>query len=780
MRLFIPLLIVCVSTGLIIAGNLPARCGGSVGSIPLSQDSLLTDKDTIPHKPSVHNDLSLNPDSLNIEGYDNLEELVVTAAKKVITSDGATLTYNMEEDVTSKGQNLLDAIKKIPLITVDGNDDIKVNGESNFKVYVNGREDPSLSTNAKQIFKAMPADAVVKVEVITEPGAKYDAEGVGGILNLVTVKKQSRDGYNANINLYAGNLMAGGSIYGRVKYRNITADANFSYTNGEYNKRESRQLSETEFFDGGAIAHKSEMFSQVMGFHFLNGNANLSWEPTTADVLTANFSINSLGGKICDSGGYSRSYGRNDNLVSKYDLSLSGTLKQNSIQTGVSYQHNFHGDGHHIVAGYLYSHGKSSLYTKTVTSAMMGIEMPDSISVSDMNNFTNEHTAQLDYSLPLHGSKHLVEAGGKLIIRSNPSQSYSLFGNSDTSMKESLSDRADFVQRQTIAAGYASYKGVFGKFTASAGLRYEFTRMGIDFKYGDRQNFRNNLNDWVPNGALTYSFDMLTNLRLSYQMRITRPSVENVNPYEWKITPNNIRLGNPDLTSERNNNIKLLFTKFLTKCGGNVGLEYSITNNAIGTYNYWDNDIYYSRVDNNGEASRASLNLMFNYNITRSLSATLSGKVSYINLKNDVMKLRNSGWTGDYNLNVNYTAPHAVTVSAYGGQSAKNVVLQGTNDGWYYYGLGISKGFLKESALRISLNANSFLSKYMYWRNSVVTSNSISRNEYRSSQWQVSINLAYTFGQLKERVKQTATQINNDDISKSSNNSLNGGGASSN
>lgn len=760
MKLVLPFIFVTIAGGLVYASSDRLNVANSLQTNALPQDT------------------TINADSIVITGYDDLDELVVTAAKKVLTSDGATLTYNMEEDVSAKGQSLLDAIKKIPLISIDGEDNIKVNGESNFKVYVNGREDPSLTANASQVFKAMPADAVVKVEVITEPGAKYDAEGVGGILNLVTEKKQSKDGYSANINIYGGNLMSGGSLYGRVKYHNITADANVSYTNGEYNKRESRQLSETVFTDNGLEARKSEMYSQRMGFHFLNGNANISWEPSAKDIITGSFSIMTLGGKISDSDGYSRSYGRDGNLISKYDVSLSGRLKQYSTQTGASYQHNFSDEGHHIVAGYLYSHGKSPLTTRTVTSGATGLSFPDSISVSEMNNYTNEHTFQLDYSLPIDNARHIIETGAKLIMRDNPSQSYYYYGNSDLSLTESLTDRSDFIQRQSIAAGYASYKGVFGKLTASAGLRYEFTRMGIDFKSGDRENFRNNLNDWVPNASLTYSFDMLTNLRVSYQMRITRPSVENVNPYEWKITPNNIRLGNPDLTSERNNNIKLTFTKFWTKCGGNVGLEYSITNNAIGTYNYWKDNIFYSKSDNNGRASRSSLNLMFNYNITRALSATLSGKLSYLYLKNNDLKISNHGFTGDYNLNVNYNAPHSITISGYGGQSLKSVVLQGSNEGWYYYGLGLSKGFLTDNAFRISLNAGSFLTKYHYWRNTVVTSNSISKNEYRSSQWQVSLSLSYNFGQLHERVKKTSIQINNDDLSKNNNNSLNTGGGS--
>ena len=129
----------------------------------------------------------------------DLDDFVVTVRKEVLKSDGANITYNLEEDDTSKGLSVLDALKKIPLITVDAQDNIYIKGDSNFKIYVNGKEDPMLKANASTILKSMPSDAVSKIEVITEPGAKYDAEGSAGILNLITEKKQRKDGYAGSI-----------------------------------------------------------------------------------------------------------------------------------------------------------------------------------------------------------------------------------------------------------------------------------------------------------------------------------------------------------------------------------------------------------------------------------------------------------------------------------------------------------------------------------------------------------------------------------------------------
>ena len=119
---------------------------------------------------------SIQPnDSVVGATYDMLDEIIITAERPVIQTDGATTTYNVEDDPAAKGSSVLDMLRKVPMVTVDGQDNIQLLGESDFKIYVNGREDPSLTANASTVLKAMPAESVTKIEVINETGAKYDA-----------------------------------------------------------------------------------------------------------------------------------------------------------------------------------------------------------------------------------------------------------------------------------------------------------------------------------------------------------------------------------------------------------------------------------------------------------------------------------------------------------------------------------------------------------------------------------------------------------------------------
>ena len=115
-----------------------------------------------------------------------LQQVVVTAQKPLVKADIDKITYNIEDDPDSKSNTVLEMLRKVPLVTVDGEDNIKVNGKSSFKVYVNGKPNKMMSDNPTEVLKSLPANSVKNIEVITNPGPKYDAEGVGGILNIVT------------------------------------------------------------------------------------------------------------------------------------------------------------------------------------------------------------------------------------------------------------------------------------------------------------------------------------------------------------------------------------------------------------------------------------------------------------------------------------------------------------------------------------------------------------------------------------------------------------------
>lgn len=708
---------------------------------------------------------------------DNLTELVVTAQKKVIQSDGAKLTYNMSEDATSKGQSLLEALKKVPMITVDGEDNIRVNGDSNFKIYVNGKEEPMLEANASTIFKSMPAESFSKIEVITEPGAKFDAEGTGGIINLISEQVQKKDGYSGSVSASISNRTYAGSLLGRMKYGRLSADASITYASNSFLEaqknisiREQTSLkSDLDYFQRTTADQRAK-------YHYSNAMLNMAYDLSEKDLIT-------FGGSFMDMGAHTPKYQQTTSMFDKqgnkrweFEQNIFAKIKNISASGNLSFQHNFDNNGHRMIVAYLFNYGQNLLDALSHNEALLNYHFPTPYTSDVNDNRTREHTAQIDYANPFGGRKHLLETGGKMILRHNTSYSTYGYGTNENNVAVSPEQDLDMLQRQNIYALYGSYTFNTDHLSAKGGVRYEHTDMGIDYRKGGLQDFDSKLNDVVPNAALTWIFGPATNLRLAYQMRISRPSLSQVNPYQISIMETMVMMGNPDLHSQRNNKITLTYTNFGRVFGGNIGLEYSTTDNSIVEFNYEDKGILYQTYANIGRNRVLAANGFFNWNITSSMTLSGNARISQLSLKSSSPYFSNSGWQGNWSANWTYTAPADVKFSAYAGQQFNRIFLQGKANGYYYYGVGVSRDFLKEKTLNVALNATNFLNKYNTYKSDSNNGSSLIHNEFRNYNWSVGINLSWRFGHLKSQTRKTDLRISNDDVEQSSSNDKGGGG----
>src|SRR5687767_11594370 len=156
-------------------------------------------------------DLVLDEVSLTRAPAD-LQGVTVTARKPLIEQTDDKIIYNVENDPTAKTETAIDILRKTPFVSVDGDDNVQVNGQSNFKVLLNGRETAMFAQNVKEALKGFPGALITKIEVITTPSAKYDGEGVGGVINIITKKKVA--GYNGSLNLY----------YSSTRWKNINTN----------------------------------------------------------------------------------------------------------------------------------------------------------------------------------------------------------------------------------------------------------------------------------------------------------------------------------------------------------------------------------------------------------------------------------------------------------------------------------------------------------------------------------------------------------------------------
>ena len=187
------------------------------------------------------------------ESTEMLKGVEVVAQKPLVKAEIDKVTYSVEDDPDSKTNTTLEMLRKVPLVTVDGEDKIQVNGSSSFKVHVNGKPNNMMSNNPTEVLKSLPANSVKSIEVITDPGAKYDAEGVAGILNIITTGG-GMEGYTVTLNAGVGNRGYNASGYGTVQVGKFTVTGNYAY---------NRNISPRSYFANGREDFTSENYKYL-------------------------------------------------------------------------------------------------------------------------------------------------------------------------------------------------------------------------------------------------------------------------------------------------------------------------------------------------------------------------------------------------------------------------------------------------------------------------------------------------------------------------------------
>lgn len=691
-----------------------------------------------------------------------LQEVTVTAKKKLVQSDGATLTYNVEDDPESTVNTIIEMLRKVPMVTVDAEDNIMVNGNSDFKIFINGKEDPMLSGDVKTILKSTPASAVKKIEVITEPGAKYDAGGTGGILNLVTIGKQNLAGFLTNYSANVSNDSYGLSFYGRTKIQNVTASANVNWNNS-INQGYSNSTKSTIENIANSTEHLMTTESRSKSdYDYIGGSLNLSWEPDTLNLFTVqgNIGDNSWDNKDL------QDIRMDDEAFNKvWSLSRRGHLdgKWKGLGATASYQHTFGRMGHHIIASYIYGYNKNRQEHTNISQDFFNYSLPEPFELNLSDARMHRHAAQLDYANPL-GDKHLLEAGLKGTWERSSSYSSPFYGTSQSDAQVRESDIVDMDRLEDIMAAYLSYSGSYGKWNTKAGLRYEYSRLGLRYHIGDYPDFTTNLNDLVPNAAVSYNFNYASNIRAAYQMRIQRPSISRLNPYRNTMNVNQVRYGNPDLESEKYHNVSVSYSNYMGRLSGSGVISYRRADNAITDYQFFEDDILNTTYANIGHSQMTTLsgNLQWAALPSLNFGVYLSGYYTDLKANSPQLKASNSGWGGNFNVNVDYTFPFRLRLSANGGGGTGWIDLQGKGSGWSFYNLSLSRSFLKNDALSVTAYASNFFQPYKsgtYTQNSETSRTSVT---YRFRQWRIGGSISFRFGALRSDVKRTSAILDNE------------------
>ena len=446
-----------------------------------------------------------------------------------------------------------------------------------------------------------------------------------------------------------------------------------------------------------------------------------------------------------------------------------------NVGVDVDYQHSFKRKGEYLTVSYKFNNSPNNSETLSDYSDLTDVPFTLTDQYFDKRAHTMEHTGQVDYVNPIT-DMHYVDAGLKYIFRQNASDSkyYDILGDGTRTENQAMS--SDYDQRQSIAAVYADYQLKWKKLGFKAGVRYEHTFTDVAYALTPERNFDAGFDDVVPSANLAYMITPASNLKLNYNMRINRPGIWYLNPFRDTSNPNVVSYGNPDLESEKSHNVSLTYGSFSAKFNINATLSYMFVNNGIEGYSFMNGDIMESTFRNVGKTKKARLSLWANWNPSVKTRLSVNASSSYADFRSVELNAENSGFDANGFVNFQQTLPWDLNLSVFGGGGSPRVMLQGKSGSYYYYGASLSKGFLKEKRLNVSLHASNFFSDKMSYKNETITDTfrNITTVDYSTMRYGISI--SWRFGDLKAQVKQTARSITNDDV-KAGGDQQQGGGA---
>ncbi|MDE5843340.1 MAG: TonB-dependent receptor [Muribaculaceae bacterium] len=711
-------------------------------------------------------------DSIEAAAYGkvrNLDELVITAETPMVKASADKITYNVKEDPSAAGVSVLDILRKVPMVNVDGQDNITVKGQGDYKIYVNGKPEPMLSQNPGMILKAMPAEAVASVELITDPGAKYDAEGGGMIINLITEHKQRNDGVNGNINLSITNKNAMAGVKAGAKINRVNLNAGIDYSESFPGTNKAKTEDETVYFNNDAADRQIRSSSTSdQRFTYIGGNLGFSWDISDHDLFTLSSNYYNVKGHNKTLGNKTEILDIDGEITNAYSKNSAFDFRFQGVSVSAAYQHEFNRKDHYIAINYQFNFNNSSMPVSYIYSNLLNYTPRYLFEKSDINNYGREHTVQVDYSNTLNEHAK-IETGVKGIFRRNTATGSSMGSNDNIIFTPIEISSSNMDQPQDILAVYGLYTAKYDKFSGSAGVRYENTRMGIRFIAHPEQDFTSHLNDVVPNANITYNFSPAQTLTASYSMRISRPSIEQLNPFRISMSDMRVQEGNPWLKSERINKVNLTYNNFGRTFGMSAAIDYTNSNNAISNIVYTDGTRIINTYANIGHSRTTSLNLFITWSPVKDLRLSLNAMGNYTDLnsgeREGLKRLSNHGFGSNLNLNANWDFPGICAVSAYGGWGSGQIQLMSKGGDFHFYGLAVSRDVLKDKSLKITLSASNCFEKYLTYKSTIYGEDFRTVNRWKNPSWNVGVTLSWNFGKTISEVRSVNSNIVNDDIS---------------
>ena len=692
-----------------------------------------------------------------------LSEVTVEGQRALIEERVDRTVYNAEKDASNKGGDATDVLKKVPMLSVDLDGNPSLRGSTNVKVLINNKPSTIMASSITDALKQIPADMIKSVEVITSPSAKYDAEGSAGIINIVT-KKNTLQGltlsFDSSVGARGSNLALNGN------FRNKTWGVSLGgFGRSEYNvngKFESTQITTN---NGLQTTNFQTAETRRQGL-FGNYQLGFDWDINKYNSITSNVRFGVRNGNNWQDGLKQIRNGSVSSLRNTNSLDESANVDLN-----VDYTHTFEKPQREfsILSMYSRNNRANDFFNLIMNPSSTMSEIMSSIK-NENTSYNEEATFQMDYQTPI-AKNQLFEFGGKGILR-NVTSDYKSFTAGSNGIYSAANTATlptnVFDYNQNIWGTYGSYTlTTKNKWSIKAGARYEHTDITASFLKKEGQN-----TVIPPYGVLVPSFNMSKTFksgtwRFSYNRRIQRPGIENLNPNVNATNPLNISVGNPNLAPEYTNNYEISYSKFVKQTYISTALFVRNTTGSINRLREVKGDTVKTTSRNIGNEDAYGMNINVNINLSNKLMIGGGGDLSYMVLANNVadplLNAKNEGLQSNFRIFGNYNIGNGWGAQVFSFYRVNQIQLQGSQGGFGMYSLSFKKDF-KNKKGSIGFGAENFLTPQGFvMRNETKTASIYQLSENTMRNMNFKINLSYRIGKMSFGPTKKKKSVNNDD-----------------
>ena len=659
--------------------------------------------DTIAIKPK-----NVEVDLGQIKLKDNTEllgEVEVATEKSTIQLGIDRKVFNVEKSIVSEGGSATDVLQSIPSVSVDIDGNISMRGSGNVTVLIDGKPSSITGSSRAAILQQIPASSIESIELITNPSAKYDPDGMSGIINIIT-KKNKLNGFNGSVTLGAGTgdkYNAGASISYRNSKVNVYANYGFRSNNRTGSGSTLRQniLSDTTFFlrQNSTSLNKNISHNAKAGLDFYINDKNTIGASVTYNVGTenSNEAVNFFEADNYDitSASYSR-----DNYKGDTPISLDYNLNYRKTYTKPKQE---------LIFDATYSDGTGDAIERYVERDYIGKYASKNTTPFKQNTETksknNVISAQVDYVQPLKNNMKW-EVGAKTTLRTIGSDFVSEeFDYTSDVFVSDTNLTNNFIYTENIYAAYSTFSGAIKKFGYQLGLRVEEANT-LSNLVTTGEKYPNNYFNLFPSVHLAQKLNKEQEFQLSYSRRINRPNTKSLNPFRDYADPYNIRFGNPYLNPEYINSYELAYLKYFPKGVLTATAYFRQTDGVMQRYKILgDSTVSYNTFINLDKSQSYGLELIIKSDITKWWNVTFSAngfetKIDGSNVQGD---LQNENLSYIIKLLSNMRIWKNMDIQFTANYNGPTATLQGQVKSIFTMDLGLKKEIFKNATLSLNV-----------------------------------------------------------------------------